>query len=170
MLLGEAHYGDPEPDATIRYTTEYVNEEWSHRCWTITMQIVTGKHHWEIDRKEFWDNVAFYNYIEEPVGDGPRERPTEEIWANAQEPLLEVLRQLKPSHLLVLGGELWENLPQEGRRGPDLHCPLGARDTWFYSWGSGNALATWVYHPSSIKGANSANSWPYVEQLLTVSI
>jgi len=133
------------------------------------MQIVTGKHNSEIDRKEFWDNVAFYNYIQEPVGDGPRERPTEEMWANAKAPFMEVLGQLRPSHLLVLGGQLWENLPSEGRRGPDIEGPVGGRDTWLYSCDDSEVFATWVYHPSSIKGASSRNSSPYVEQFLRIA-
>lgn len=171
FILGESHYGDDKSDATIRYTKQYCEGKFSARFWTITMQIVSGKHNSELNRFEFWNNVAFYNFIQEPVGDDARVRPTIKMWEKAQQPFKQVLDKLKPTHMLVLGKELWENLPNEGKQGPLLKIPkCENRDTWIYPCKDGEVLATWVYHPSSGKGASYSLSYPYVKELLNIEL
>lgn len=75
LLLGESHYADYSANATIRYTKDYMAGG-SGVFWTRTMQLVTGSHHSQVDRTDFWNDVAFYNYVQEPAGNGPRKRPT----------------------------------------------------------------------------------------------
>jgi ABC-type Fe3+-hydroxamate transport system substrate-binding protein len=62
-------------------------------------------------RREFWDSVAFYNYVQEYAGESPDGTVTDEMWSKAKEPFLEVLEELKPDALLVLGKKLSKNLP-----------------------------------------------------------
>ena len=135
------------------------------------MQIVTGQHHSELDmdRAEFWNSIAFYNYVQEPLDD-VRVRPTKEMWEMAREPFKEVLELLKPTHLLVLGGGLWDNLPLEDGRGPDLVVGDEIRETCIYSYQGGHLIATWVYHPSSPNGASAEKSHPFVKKLLDLEI
>jgi hypothetical protein len=54
--------------------------------------------------------VAFYNFIQSAL-EGPRFRPSFELWQAAREPLLQTLRELTPTIVLVLGVELHRNLP-----------------------------------------------------------
>ncbi|MBI5442722.1 MAG: hypothetical protein HY900_16100 [Deltaproteobacteria bacterium] len=165
LVLGESHYGDGDPDATVRYTQAYVDGQ-NHRFWTSIMQLVLGRPGYEIDRREFWHSVSFYNFIQEPVGDGPRWRPTSEMWARSQGPFEEVLNELKPRRILVLGAALWDNLPSFGRQGRGLHALGEPKDTWIYPYAGGEALSTWVFHPSSPKGANTLSVHPYVKELI----
>lgn len=166
LLLGEAHYGDPEADATVRYTGGYANGEFSHRFWTIAMQVVTGRPANMIDRRAFWDSVAFYNFIQEPAGDHARIRPTTEMWRRGRDPFFTVLGWLKPRHVLALGSDLWRYLPSDGFKGPRLVVGDEQRDTWVYPYDGGTAISTWVYHPSSSQGANSELSHPFLAALL----
>ena len=130
------------------------------------MQVVTGLHHSEVDRSEFWNDIAFYNYVQQPVGDSPRVRPTFEMFEAAQGAFWETLRELTPTHMLVLGAALWKNLPPEGQVGPDLKTEEGTRETWVYPLGDHKVLTTWIYHPSSIRGSRMARSFPFVRELV----
>lgn len=62
------------------------------------------------DPKEFWEKIAYYNYIAESVGKTPGMRPSEDMWLNAVEPFKAVLLHLKPRRVLVLGKHLWGNM------------------------------------------------------------
>lgn len=99
------------------------------------MQIVTGQHHREADRSAFWNDVAFYNYVQVSVGDSARVRPTAEMFGAAERPFWRTLRELKPTHMLVLGAELWESLPSEGYPG----APVRPTNDMFTS-----AVRPWV--------------------------
>jgi uracil-DNA glycosylase len=63
------------------------------------------------DRAETWEHVAFYNYVQEIVGDGPGQRPTHEMWLAAERPFLEVVEALRPQVVLALGRELQRRMP-----------------------------------------------------------
>ena len=130
------------------------------------MQLVLGRPANGIDRHEFWHAVSFYNYIQEPVGEGPRDRPTREMWANSGPAFLDVLNDLKPQHIIALGRALWDNLPSIGRQGPGIQSCGETKDTWIYPYEGGEALSTWVYHPSSPKGASALSVHPYVKELM----
>jgi hypothetical protein len=64
-------------------------------------------------RHTFWHSVAFYNYIQEFVGSRARERPTEEMWNDAEKPFFMILTKLKPDFILVLGKSLWDGMPNK---------------------------------------------------------
>ncbi len=112
LILGESHYGKPE-DYSDDFTKWVVNEyavkpENRLRFFTTIANTITGHSGWMEDekRKEFWHSVAFYNYIQELVGEGSRIRPSEEMWMQAKEFFLETLTTLKPDMVIVLGKEL----------------------------------------------------------------
>lgn len=62
------------------------------------------------ERIAFWHGVAFYNYIQWWLR-AARYRPTPEMWDTSREPFLQVLGELQPHVLLVLGKELGNHLP-----------------------------------------------------------
>lgn len=164
LILGESHYSDEELDrhATIDLTQQYV-DGWNHRFWTNLMQIVRGRAHWEIERGEFWAELAFYNYIQETVGDSPGIAPSDAMFAAAKEPFQTVLERLQPHRILVLSARLWDRLAPEGEAGPALAFGGQVRDTLVYRHAGGTALASWIPHPSRI----GWNTWhPLVPALL----
>ncbi|WP_223669710.1 hypothetical protein [Kangiella shandongensis] len=64
------------------------------------------------DKKHFWDKVAFYNFCQEIVAEKARKSPSPQIWKLSTEPFYEVLNELKPDLILVLGKRLSYNLPK----------------------------------------------------------
>lgn len=165
LILGESHYGDESMDAdsTINFTREYT-EGTNHRFWTSIMQAVRGQSYWEIDRKEFWADVAFYNYVQEPVAETAGVAPTPTMFAASKEPFSVVLNRLKPKRILILSSRLWNNLASDGIPGPQLAYGGDIRDTLLYHYDGGCAMASWVPHPSY---AFSWRQWhPLVSALL----
>ncbi|MDA8090569.1 MAG: hypothetical protein M0Z61_10195 [Nitrospiraceae bacterium] len=158
LILGESHYGPKESksDFTQQLTKAYVNHEWNHRFWTNIMQVIDGRKYWEIDRDVFWSEVAFYNYIQEPVAETAGVAPSPDMWAIAEEPFLEVLPLLKPTHIVVLSKRLWKNMTSKGERGDDLSVNKVERETRLFPYEGGFARATWLPHPSY---GFSANEW-----------
>ena len=82
------------------------------------------------EKAEFWNSVAFYNYIQEVVGENPRDRPTDAMWEQAKQPFLQVIESLSPDIVVILGGHLSHYISQIKDQ-----CPT----TYFCHW----------YHPSS---------------------
>ncbi len=63
--------------------------------------------------QNFWDDVIFYNFVQELVPVGARHRPDESMWeSNATvNGFKEVCQVHKPERILVLGKGTWQNLP-----------------------------------------------------------
>lgn len=149
LILGESHYGDESMsgNSTITFTQEYVDGQ-NHRFWTSIMQVVRGQPYWELDRREFWQSVAFYNYVQQPVAETAKVAPTSEMFSLSRDAFFSVLSQLAPRKILVLSNRLWENMPAGGLPGPQLSFEQGTRETLLYQYEGGQALASWVPHPS----------------------
>lgn len=85
LALGESHCG--VEDDKHRGFTQFVVRRWGlekrSKYFTIIAKYVLGLTSDDYlrmkDRREFWQSVAFYNYIQDVAGAGPAERPTEEM-------------------------------------------------------------------------------------------
>ncbi|ENT4838116.1 TPA: hypothetical protein ACNHSB_004962, partial [Escherichia coli] len=80
MVLGESHYGEPE-DYAPDFTQHVINEHAFQpglRFFTIATNLLRGTTDEPTaeERREAWQHVAFYNYVQEFVGDAGRIRPT----------------------------------------------------------------------------------------------
>ncbi len=171
LLLGESHYGEPGTE-TPEFTKDVVRElvfTKRYSYFTKIAKLVLGQSpgHFltDEDLHKFWDRVAFYNYVQSLVGTAARIRPTQSMWAAAQAPFLEVLGTLRPTHILVLGWELWRFLPLgSGERVVVLQD--GTRYAFReYQLASGKAVAGCVKHPSG-RGTRYVEDRKVVEALL----
>jgi hypothetical protein len=175
LLLGESHHST-EPvmpkSMTIDCTREYVDGIWSHRYWTEIMKVVEGRDYWEIDRAEFWSKVAFYNYIQEIVGEGPGIAPTDQMYRSSEQGLASVLAYLKPTHVLVLAKRLWVSLPQTiFRPYPPIEMNGKPREVKCFLVGNdAMALGTWLPHPSYPFHVNAKRLHPTVRNFLSMTI
>ena len=112
LILGESHYSsnpDEKPDFTQGIVAYWALGGKGNRFFTTIAKVVSEKpHEWmrPNDKEAFWQSVAFYNFIQEIVGKEARIRPTEQMWQNAQEPLKNVLTNLSPEIVVVLGKAL----------------------------------------------------------------
>jgi len=116
LVLGESHYGELGTE-----TPEFTNTvvlggaiQRRNRFFTSAAKLVlgvpTGMYLTTERRVEFWQSVAFYNYIPTFVGATARIRPSHEHWRAAVHPFGKVLTQLRPHAVLVLGKALWHHL------------------------------------------------------------
>ena len=121
LLLGESHYGTCESESDKKIFTKKVvcsvieekdkaGNKKKRPFFTKILRLVTLKQvvSTEESRKEFWNKVAFYNYIQEFVP--KRKPPTKKMWANAGDHLLETIEELKPNVIVVLGVRLRKHL------------------------------------------------------------
>jgi hypothetical protein len=156
FILGESHYTWDKPtDITPELTRTCIKEQISggkgetRAFWTNIAIAFLGHFPSLEDKRDFWDSVAFSNYIQESVGMGSRRAPTAAMWMSARLAFRRLVERLKPDVIVATGFRLWENLPDEwGAKGPTL---TGARydETWCYPHSSGTALAFSIRHPSA---------------------
>ena len=121
LLLGESHYGTCENESDKKIFTKKVvcsvikekdkaGNQKKRPFFTKILRLVTLKQvaSTEESREEFWNKVAFYNYIQEFV---PKRRPpTKEMWANACPHFIETIKELEPDVIVVLGVRLKKHL------------------------------------------------------------
>jgi len=117
LILGESHYGT-EGTEKRSFTTDIVRE-WGQekrlRFFTITQQLfqdIGSSLPSDAQRVEFWDSVAFYNFIQSFVGEEARISPTHAMWRAASDAFLATVSELRPQLIVVLGLELRSQLPQ----------------------------------------------------------
>lgn len=116
LVVGESHYHE-DPNPSNDFTTVVVEQnalQAGNSFFTKLTKLLKGSGAGlsEDERVEAWKHVAFYNYVQEIVGDAARISPTREMWKSAYEPFVEVVKRLKPDVVLVLGVGLWNNMPE----------------------------------------------------------
>lgn len=108
----------------------------------------------EEEKKEFWHSVAFYNYVQISGIKCSQLLPTKDMWDLSEKAFHEVIEVLAPDFILVLGEELWNNLP--GQDDEETDWPIATKiqigeiseQTWYYKAKSKNILAMPIYLPS----------------------
>lgn len=156
MILGESHYeskNNPDISKSFNETIESVEEQasgdWSKAFWTKTAAAMIGKKPNKDSKRGFWDSVAFYNYVQEPAGGGPRICPANQSWEISATPFQEVLDEIKPEFIIALGYRLWGRLPDlKGQAGPEISRAPQPK-TWIYPHTGGSAYVFNIQHPSS---------------------
>jgi hypothetical protein len=119
LLLGESHYAgggikaDTGPQPSSKSFTSEVIRKWAlgetrAKYFTYIAELLGA----DLGRKEeFWNCIAFYNYVQSIVGNAARIRPTKEMWSAGYQPFCDVLDELRPQAMVVLGQALWNRLP-----------------------------------------------------------
>lgn len=167
LVLGESHYqwdsvGDINAWSSI--TPELVQEQidgsYTKAFWT-KIAITFLNHRPSREEKEvFWNSVAFYNYVQESAGDGPRQAPSESSWDLSVSAFETVIKDLSPNFMLVLGDRLMNRLPSLGRVPGTPISDAPRTTTWIYTLGNMPTFAYGIKHPST--GFNGRNWHPHV--------
>lgn len=108
----------------------------------------------------FWQDVAFYNFVQSLVGNRARIRPTEEMWGESIPAFVEIVEKLKPRRIFVLGKENWNNLLRHIE-----HVRVNEHKV-VLAIGSEMVTAGFTYHPSS---SLSYSTWQPIAQELLLS-
>lgn len=162
LILGESHYGSTEllarPVDQLRGFTREIfdgceRNDGKGRAWGTFFRrcdsIAAGKDSPSPDEAaEGWRKIAFANFIQTFAGTGARQRPSTEQWNQARSVFPLLLEYLRPDAILVLGWELWKNLPNDGQAIDAIEAPIRNREVWLLPFPNGEAIATWAFHPS----------------------
>ncbi|MFA6164850.1 MAG: hypothetical protein WC685_15645 [Methylobacter sp.] len=114
LILGESNYADPEQFG-LNIVKDCIEDDLNgrdsnfQRFSTKTRRVIFGRDT-KIEPEEFWENVAFYNFVQFLVGNQSKVRPTPEMWSNSVPAFKEVIFEIKPERILVLGSDNWKNL------------------------------------------------------------
>lgn len=172
LVLGESHYRDKamvpdETEWTCQCVAEQVATDYRFRFWTGIAKSFLGKIPNLAERKDFWHSIAFYNYVQKPVGKGPRVRPTEAMWKGSEVGFQSVLEALAPDLVVAFGKQMWEWLPHEAVHNESKKILDHKVEVCGYRSGK-DKIATTVSlpHPSSA-GFNGATWHPVIKELIT---
>ena len=113
LIVGESQYGGEKggskdalqnPKFTRRVVSEHAINREHRKGRTYTFDnlslLLFGTGHY--DRVRFWNDVAFYNFVQRPMED-ELERPSWEDFVAGWSTFLDVIHVLKPSHALFIG-------------------------------------------------------------------
>lgn len=157
LILGESHYdegfgqGARLTEFVIRRHIEREGKQYAF--WTKIARTLTGPTYSDkADRVSFWESVGFYNYVQEFVGTGPRQRPTEGHYRDSLPQFLSVIDRLRPDLVLTLGFGLWDSLrpllPSPGPVDAPKYQSRACEASWLERAGH-RTLIGYVKHPST---------------------
>lgn len=163
MILGESHYcANPETEATEDITIKVIEDlldpfsehEGYKNTYTKFAKAVVGEKQFSDEtKKEFWQQVIFYNYVQTAIS-GARVSPTTEQFRNSEQAFFEIISQYQPDLIIVWGKRLYNNLPQQGTQLPDLQISQGiyageSSEVWSYTIGGKTIALLPITHPSA---------------------
>lgn len=157
LVLGESHYDwglDPskERQATRFVMASEISGSTYHEFFSRVGHTLFGRAmpQTRAELSVLWNRVAFYNYVQEYVGNGPQQRPSKEAWIRAESPLRVVLNALQPDFVLSCGRELYDHLkgipgltqaPEFGRDQSTRSREIACGERW--------AVIGLINHPAS---------------------
>lgn len=168
LILGESNFTDPPDNFNTSLVIRCVEDDLSIgvqgrdtngfcRFSTKIRRVIFGRDE-SLGPNGLWQDVAFYNFVQSLVGNKSRIRPTHEMWEESIPAFIEVIENLQPSRILILGKANWNNILQ--------HIPYHPENQHAAMLTIGGKLVKsgYINHPSS---SLSYATWqPIAHQLL----
>jgi hypothetical protein len=154
LLIGESHYNEADcepcgPEATCEVVISQISGT-PIPFFDYMFRSSCG-HGRSFTRDEFWQSVAFANFIQQPM-ETPTHRPTADNWEAGIAPFWETIAELKPD-LVFMFTSAWSHwLPSLAPDGdPARTGPVGDDDTWLWRYGLADhdVLIARFYHRSA---------------------
>lgn len=152
-VVGESHYTADATEQlsrefTIQVTEEYAAGIWTHKFWSNISAALAGQPVSQVDRRQLWDNIAFFNYVDE-VMRASRIAPSRQGWEKGKAHWYGTINALQPDLAIILGRRLWNEVP-DGERVELLEIGDGEFPVHRYNLHGGKCMyATWIRHPSA---------------------
>jgi hypothetical protein len=194
LIVGESHYHDcdgkggacewcsaaAKKDLT-RHTVMRLALEKENRFFGKVRKLIAGKN---ADPVKFWQSVAYCNALSF-IFQKPGEPVPEQVRLNAKthRAIANLLEELAPKRLLILGKSNWKYFPSE--TSPGLQAVIETRPVesfrlslagvsevdnkayWYRVRGRDWVLAAGIYHPRYISGFNSPTTRKVVKRLMS---
>jgi hypothetical protein len=149
LILGMSEWGrefEGDRKRSIEYINGIKNEEYPHQYFTKVFNTFHLSHH--NDRRSFWDDVCFYNYIQEVMAI-PQQYTPKRHWESAETPFWEVVNKLNPDIIIVTGFETYKHLPNgDGQKGKTFRISEGKMETWEYDINNKRVIVCKTHHPA----------------------
>lgn len=149
FFVGHSHYDEGsdgqtvEQDMTHSVIQRHENEEISLRFFTGLIQMATGLHHDYVDRTHFYERIGFANLLQTYL-DAARMAADPKTLKADTAALVKVFDAVNPTHIILLGDQVWNAFFESGELVPDAKC--GEPD---WSGHIGNRPSFGASHPSS---------------------
>jgi len=164
LIVGESNYGiseGSERDSTFthRLINSIIDASWRHNFFSNIQRTFVENANTQELRTEFWHSVAHHEYIQHWLP-RPKVAPTEEMWTTAQPIFREIVAELEPKCILFVCKRVFDRISIS----PDfpVSTPLSIDENNLFTLKSyksphpvikiDNALASWIYHPTSHLG------------------
>ena len=185
LVLGESHYRWAKRPRKLAETTRAALQQGREkgRFWRRLEALALSGNQ---EKGAGWDSASFYNYVQSFVGDGPRDRPTEEMWTSSDtlNGFKEVLHVCQPDRILVVGKTLWSMMagaahfpdapPVRERRFPlpisfctGLDHKSDRHAYWYPTGQTSYALCAPVFHPAFPRGFHHPSTVRTVATLMS---
>lgn len=168
LVLGESHYCADDDGNTsiedypewesltnevIESFKEYLRGNKEHSNWMRTFtKFSRAFNNGDLPEEQiidFWDHVAFYNYVQVPMV-APRQSPTEEQFAKSEKAFGEILETYHPDIIIVWGQRLWTKLPYTGEYLPKENTLINnGKGLYYYKVKDKKIPAMYITHPSA---------------------
>lgn len=164
LVLGESHYLNEEEfkkylnkeeiieqitNKVFKHFLNYKEKKGSFERWMNTFSkfgnILSDKKLSNSETIDFWNRMAFYNYVQYPTK-GARISPSLENFERSIKPFEDVIDSLKPDLIFIWGKRLWNNLPKENYEQINKNELTNESLEYFYK-----TPIIRMYHPSSSK-------------------
>lgn len=166
LILGESSHCEETEIRTERLRTRCYNQIWEfinhgdlkygyhtplfERSITQVLgnSVLESKYRKSEDRNNIWNKYAFINYItESAVSGGAGFPPTNEQWASGAASFKQVLTQLAPTHILVIGLRLWEHILADYNKERGLNVSEEEPTPISYRFKDQSAWIGRIHHP-----------------------
>lgn len=172
LLLGKAHYGVQPSDDSPEFTRELIQKVRDGHVrepfFTKTSALVAEASELPSQpTSEFWNKIAFLNYVPVTVGSGVHDAPTPTMWRRGNSRLLEILEDLRPTHVLSLGKEQWNRIRTLGdlKSAPVRQTEAGLIHIWRSD--ARAIVATPIAHPTASFGFSTRDWVKHVQTFLS---
>lgn len=157
------HPGPDHPSKTIEYAIAEFDNRLGDGFLRRATQALAGKRSPSLkERHAAWDVCAYTIYVQDTVGDGPRQRPTIKMFQAAQNVFLQLINRLEPRLIVIFGLDAWAQFPES-----QVHL---VRDLQAYRLSSGQL--SWclaLEHPASLKWIGWKNANEAIKLFQTIA-
>lgn len=157
LIVGESNYTDdperekPHSTFTHRLIEDAIAGCQRHRFFKYIRRTFND----DISPEVFWNSIAYQEYIQDWLP-CPGVRPNEKMWEKAKPLFRDVVHELKPECVLFVSKGVYDQVSQDFLSSTPLTiCDDVALKIYNSSHSTAQvhqALASWIYHPSSRRG------------------